>query len=165
MRRTHRVPSYFLLHAALRKAFTRATFVQQTPWRTTCDRTCKEDTFDTERCNDVCITLVYKELFCRISVLRKLFLEYVNPFFVGDKKSPSADLGGSNKYSNKNFEGWRGGRATCEQQLDMGIIVSFVSWTWYCRIFCISLSHIVCIIWTPLYYLYHLDPPRCYLYH
>ena len=33
--------------------------------------------------------------------------------------APSADLGGSSKYSNENFEEkWR--RVPCEQQLDMG---------------------------------------------
>ena len=41
-----------------------------------------------------------------------------------DETAPSADLGGSSKYSNENFEGRRGEgfhhKLPCEQHLDMG---------------------------------------------
>ncbi len=35
------------------------------------------------------------------------------------RTASSADLGGSSKYSNKNFEDWSG-KVPCQQQLDMG---------------------------------------------
>ena len=36
------------------------------------------------------------------------------------RTASSADLGGSSKYSNENFEGLKWGKVPCEQQLDMG---------------------------------------------
>ena len=36
------------------------------------------------------------------------------------ESASGADLGGSSKYSNENFEGLKWRRVPCEQQLDMG---------------------------------------------